>query len=277
MLAGERRTHAMNAKTRRRQVNTALATSDRRCLFCLGHDGPFTGEEHVIPRSLGPDTDRFVIAPGVVCDRCNSFLGHQVDAPFVERFDMRLTRRLEGLRGRAGGVPAVIEGRDPIAQLDIDLDGATVTLMAARADETEDGGLDIEIRPVQRDPDDVVSRTIRALWKIALGVAYLGRGSEALDPRFDHLRRAVLGAPFKGFLLQRVFVVTITRRLAVDVSLDTPGDPWAVRFALGGVALAVALEDGARVTRAQARQAGWEVHPTGSKASQSVLLRLEPS
>src|SRR5215217_697743 len=125
----------MKRPARRRRVDVDLGRDARGCLFCLSTAGPFEGEEHVIPRSLGPKTDRFVLPQGVVCDPCNRFLGRQVDAPFVDRFDMRLTRRLEDLRGRSGAVPEVIEGRDVTAELNVDLDGAKVTLLAARADE----------------------------------------------------------------------------------------------------------------------------------------------
>ena len=267
----------MNSRVRRRRVSSALAPEERGCLFCLNSAASFSSEEHVIPRSLGPETDRFVLPPGVVCDPCNGFLGRQVDAPFVDRFDMRLTRRLEDLRGRGGAVPVVIHGRDATARLDVDLDGAKASLLAARAEETPDGGLDIEVRPVQRDPPDIVARTVRALWKIALGVAYLSRGAQALDPRWDHLRHAVLGAPFKGFLLQRPFVVALTRRLYVDVKLDTPEDPWSIAFAIGGVSLAAPLMDGTSVTRGEVRRAGWELHTTDDAQPQSVLLRLDPT
>lgn len=147
----------------------------RKCLYCLAAAGPFASEEHVIPRTFGPDTERFVIPPGGVCDPCNNWLGPQVDAPFADRFDMRLTRRLEGLRSRRGALPETIEGRNPTARLDLDLDGAKVTLFASSVTETPDGGLDIEIQPRVRDPSDVISRTIRALWKIALARQHLAR------------------------------------------------------------------------------------------------------
>jgi hypothetical protein len=234
--------------TRRRTVASRLPLGQRGCLFCLEDAGPFTSEEHVIPRNFGPDADRFVIPPGVVCDPCNTWLGRQVDAPFADRFDVRVTRALEALTGRAGAPPLVIDGRDPTARLDIEVDGGTVTVYASRADETADGGLDIEIRPVQRDPPDIIARTLRALWKMALGCAWLARGAEALDPRWDHLRHAVLGAPLRGYLLQRPFVVAVTRHLDVRVDLDRPSAPDAITFALGGVVLGAPLAQDAAIT-----------------------------
>lgn len=216
-----------------------------------------------------------MIAAGGVCDECNQWLGRQIDAPFANRFDMKLTRGLERLRGR-GGIPSVIEGRDATARLTIELDGRTVVVDAARADERDDGGLDIEVRPLERDPQDVVARTIRALWKIALGSAYLAHGRDALDPRWDHLRRAVLGAPFKGFLLQMPFTAQITRLLDVNVNLSAPADPEAMTFAMGGVAFAVPLADRTKITRATVRQAGWDIHTTDKPAPTRLLFRLQP-
>lgn len=75
-------------------------------MFCLAADGAFSTEEHVVPRMLGPDTDRFVIAPGTVCDDCNTWLGRQVDAPSGDRFDMRLSRGLETTPPAQGQRPA---------------------------------------------------------------------------------------------------------------------------------------------------------------------------
>src|SRR3954454_16708507 len=71
---------------------------------------------------------------------------------------------------------------------------SNVQARATSAEESEGGWLDSEIRPVERDPPDVVARTIRALWKIALGCLWLAREREALDPSWDDPRQAVLPA-----------------------------------------------------------------------------------
>ncbi len=231
----------------------------------------------MIPRNLGPDTQRFTIPPGVVCDDCDSWLGRQVDAPFADRFDMKLTRGLEGLAGRAGAPPLTIDGRDAIARLDLEIEGAKVTIYAARAHETADGGLDIEIRPRHRDPDDIVARTFRALWKIALGCAWLSDRDASLDPRWDYMREVILGAPFRGYLLQAPFTAQVTRRLDVNVNFTTPAQPSAMTFVMGGVTLSVPLAPGAKVDPADAHAAGWEVHPTEAAAPDVLHFRLEPS
>jgi hypothetical protein len=112
--------------------------------------------------------------------------------------DIRLTRGLERLRGRTGTLPDIIDGHDATAKLDLELRGAKVSLYAAKVEETEDGGLDIELRPTVRDPPDVIARTIRALWKMALGIIWLTDRERALNREWDHLRCGVLGTDLEA-------------------------------------------------------------------------------
>lgn len=260
-----------------RQVDTGRSLRERGCLYCLRQDGPFQRVEHVVPRRLGPKTDRYVLEPGAVCDPCNHWLGRQVDAPFTSRFDITVHRALEGLSDRQGRVPAVIQGRDATCRLDLEISGGQVAIFAARADETHDGGLDIEIRPQERDPPDIAARTMRALWKIALGCAWGTTGRDfALDPRWDDLRRVVLGAPFRGYVLQAPFEARVTRRLDVNVAFNSPDRPDAITFEMGGVRLAAPLAAGTSITLATAKKEGWDVHATDVPAPHVVRLRLEP-
>lgn len=217
------------------------------------------------------------VAPGVVCDRCKNWLGQQVDAPFADRFDMKLTRGLERARGRTGRIPDLIDGHNAVARLDVEIDGAKVSLYVARADPWGDGGLEIELLPKLRDPPDVVARTIRALWKIVLESFWVLEPERAMSPDWDHLRHAVLGAPFKGYLLQAPFMAMVTRRLAVNANFDAPEDPCAMTFEMGGVALAVPLASGVKLVHADARCDGWEVHTTAATAPRTIHLRLDPS
>lgn len=260
-----------------RPVFTEAALAERGCLYCLGAAGPFSAEEHVIPRSLGYGTNAYVIPPGIVCDACNHWLGRQVDAPFVNRFDMTLIRGLAGLRGRSGRETTRIDGRNATARLDVEFAGAKVEIYAARAEEMQDGALDIEIWPLHRDPADVVARTMRAMWKIALGCIWLAQGDDALDPRWDHLRLAVLGAPFEGYLLQAPFVAMSMQGLRVNVHTDMPCNPAAMTFAMGGVAFAVPLAQGAPISRPDAARMGLDLHATQTTAPPVVRLRLDPT
>jgi hypothetical protein len=159
----------------------------------------------------------------------------------------------------------------------LELEGAKVTLYARRVEETADGGLDIDLQPTVRDPPDVVARTIRALWKMALGIIWLADRERALAPEWDHLRRGVLGYRFSGYLLQRPFTARITRRLAVNVNLRAPETATAMTFTMGGVALALPIAPGAQVRRDEVVRAGWDVYTSDSVAPASIQLRLEPT
>jgi hypothetical protein len=260
-------------KTKRRKVWVEAPV--RKCLYCLSADGPFEGEEHAVPRAFGTDADRFVIPPGGVCDRCNEWLGAEVDGPFVARFDVQLTRGLEQMTNRRGKLPDLIEGREPGAELLLDIDGARVKLLAS-AVATPDGGLDIALRPVARDPEDIVARTIRALWKMALGAMYLSDAVSALDRRWDHLRHAVLGAPFRGYLLQLPFRASRSGHLRISVDSNQPESPIAMVFSLGGLGFALPIAPGASLPAKTAIDAGWEVHPSSERARHVVRLRLDP-
>jgi len=267
------RDHLRRHETKRRKVWVEAPV--RKCLYCSSADGSFEGEEHAVPRAFGADADRFVIPPGGVCDRCNEWLGAEVDGPFVARFDVQLTRGLEQMTNRRGKLPDLIEGREPKGELLLDIDGARVKLLSS-AVATPDGGLDIELRPVVRDPEDIVARTIRALWKIALGAMYLSDAVSALDRRWDHLRHAVLGAPFQGYLLQLPFRASRSGHLRISVDVNQPESPVAMVFSLGGLGLALPIAPGASLPAKTAIDAGWEVHPSSERPRHVIRLRLDP-
>jgi hypothetical protein len=82
--------------------------------------------------------------------------------------------------------------------------------------------------------------------------------------------------PSGGFLLQAPFTAMVTRRLEVQVDFRAPENPWAMAFAMGGVALGVPLAEGVAMTRDEARSAGWDLHTTDDSAPTALHLRLEP-
>jgi hypothetical protein len=266
--------------TARRHVATHLPLGERGCIYCLQTAGPFTSEEHVVPRRLGPRTDDYVLAPGIVCDPCNHFLGQQVDAPFTDRFDMTLTRGLERMRDRKGRLLEHIEGRNATAWLDMSIgDGPPIRIVASNVTPTPDGGLDIEITPQTRDPPDIVARTLRALWKIGIGCICLAHGqTAALDPQWDDLRQLVLGTPFDGYLLQRQFQALVTRQLNVNIKTEHPEHPDAVAFLMGGVGLAAPMTTHTpqQINRRELRDQGWEIRTTKDPVPKTIQLRLEP-
>ena len=230
----------------------------------------------MIPAAFGlAQTERWIIPPGSVCDKCNTWLGKQVDAPFVHRFDLTLARALGGVAGRSGVVHTIF-GRQASAQLDLTVDGQSVRVFASKAVPTDDGGLDIEIRPEVRDPPDIVLRTVRALWKMGLGALWHADPDLALERRWDHLRLGALGHPFAGYLLQRPMIVAPIRRVHLDVRLESDAEPGLITFVAGGVVLSAPVMPGRPVSASELISAGWEVHNTSDKARHAVHLRLEP-
>jgi hypothetical protein len=260
----------------KRAVQTKLGLEHRGCLYCLSPEGPFKGNEHIVPRVFGDNTEDLILPPGVVCDPCNNFLGRQVDAPFTDRPDVFLTRAIERLRPREGGAPTELGGRNATAHVAVELGGSRISFLAAAAVETQGGCLDIEYHAEKGEPADVVARSIRALWKIALGAICYHDRAAALDARWDHLRCAVLGAPFRGFLLERPFILARTGHLHVVVSTEHPETPDAVQLQIGGLHVAAPLANGARVDVRQAGAAGWNVRHTADRPAKTMMLRLEP-
>lgn len=261
-------------KSRSRTVH--LHADKRGCLYCLGNDGPFTGQEHAIPAGFGANTADFVLAPGAVCDPCNHFLGRQVDGPFLGRFDMRLARALEGAKGR-GGVIDMIEGRPPhTALLDIDVGDGHVRMHAAELQDDENGTF-FEIRPKDRDPADIVKRSVRALWKMALANICREDPERALDAKWDPIRGAVLGHDFKGYLLSRQFMAIRTQRLDLAVDITDPQQPLGVHFRYGGVELAVPLLPGRQISQEEVAANGFEVQLTTERPPDVIRLQLDPN
>jgi len=72
------------------------------CLFCRG-DGPFSTVEHIIPESLGNDSD---VLTNVVCDRCQNYLGRAVEKPALESTPFGFWRTILGTKTKAGALPS---------------------------------------------------------------------------------------------------------------------------------------------------------------------------
>jgi hypothetical protein len=263
---------------RRRPVATDLAHEDRRCLYCLRGDGGFAQEEHVVPRALGEHTDEYVLGPGAVCDLCNGFLGRQVDAPFTHRYDIALTRGLEGLSARSGRLEE-LQSVAPIARVDVEVKpGISVAMFVDKFEHLPNGGFRVHVQPKRAAPDDMVARTVRALWKIALGVLRGYQGpSVALDPRWDGLREAVLGAPFTSYLLQAPFRAIATT--SMNVNLELRADPPMITFQYGGVLLAAPLVPNTSPPSdvSQFIKDGWTLLTTGDRSPRVLVFELEPT
>lgn len=71
------------------------------CLFCRG-EGPFTTVEHIVPESLGNDTD---VLRDVVCDQCQNYLGRAVEKPAFEATQFGFWRTILGTKTKSGALP----------------------------------------------------------------------------------------------------------------------------------------------------------------------------
>ena len=105
-----------------------------KCLFCLGL-GPFSTVEHIIPESLGNDSD---VLRGVVCDSCQNYFSHSVEKPALEQTPLAFWRVYLGIKTKKRKLPTVnlnpptkgkLPSSHPLADLSIGLtaheDGST--------------------------------------------------------------------------------------------------------------------------------------------------------
>jgi len=80
--------------------------------------------EHIIPESLG--NWEHVLPPGVVCDKCNNYLGRKVEAPLLDTVyfrDMRWKARLKTKRGRSPSVLGIDKQSVTAVSLYADVNG----------------------------------------------------------------------------------------------------------------------------------------------------------
>ncbi len=180
-----------------------LSDPPGRCLFCLQSDGGFETREHIFPESMG-NTEK-IIPPGVVCDRCNIGPLSRVDQALCDFPSVKMMRTLHGIKSKAGNVPDTKFARGVLRNED----GRIIVETSSPKDHTtfretaRDGNhvtLQLQlgggrlIRPVY------ASEVARALLKSALESLWVEHGDTMFEPRFDHIRDAVLGVPRSGFL-----------------------------------------------------------------------------
>jgi hypothetical protein len=74
-----------------------------RCIFCKQDSSASRSAEHVLPESLGNTTA--VLAPGVVCDKCNNYFSRKVEKPFLEAPAISELRFQQAIPSKRGRVP----------------------------------------------------------------------------------------------------------------------------------------------------------------------------
>lgn len=94
------------------------------------------------------------------------------------------------------------------------------------------------------------------------------------------LRKAILGAPFSGFLIQAPFRAIIDGQLNVNLEPQTPESPSAVIFKVGGVILAAPRVPGTSPPddeeMRRLRSEGWTALTTDDQPPKDLFFELEP-
>jgi hypothetical protein len=74
-----------------------------QCLFCRTQ-GNFRTREHIVPESLGNDTD---ILEGVICSSCQNYFGKEIEKTALEQTPIAFWRSYLGIRTKKKHLPSV--------------------------------------------------------------------------------------------------------------------------------------------------------------------------
>jgi HNH endonuclease len=218
----------------------------RDCLFCKQGDGGFVSAEHVFPESLG--NTELVLPPGVVCDRCNNGPLSTLDQTICNFLPIKMRRTMLGIQSKAGKVPTARFSEGTLNYIPTP-DGADPTpafmgnsgTMLRETGRTGEGQVSLEWNSSggRRMTPRYASELSRALLKSALECAWLDHGAMVREPRFDHLREAVLGNPRDGyFAVARKADPNFT---TVSLSYNLFEENGTTRMAVGGIYYGVLL------------------------------------
>ena len=168
------------------------ALHEEGCLFCRRHDGGFASEEHIVSRALG-HIDRYVLPPGVVCDRCNRGPLANADLALISFGPIEMLRAERGLPTRTNKPVQVNIGGTRMRWTG----SGNLTIVGAGNKVVEglgpDGGK-INLSTGRRVDERFMRSMTHAVWKMALEFLYIDPGPEtAFDPKFDPVREAAIG------------------------------------------------------------------------------------
>lgn len=243
-LRERRRERELTALRSLRLVETA---PERGCLFCRKGDGGFKSVEHVFSESLG--NKEIILPRGVVCDRCNHGPLSQLDDALLAFPPVALQRTFRGVPNKKGQIrPLSLTGETIDYRPGVG--GANPTIVVTSKTPGKSAVRNITRLPGgggtgrlqgsggRRVTPRYASQISRALLKSALESAWLGHGETTLEPRYDHVRAAVLGEPRDGY-----FIVATqsdnpnSRSVSLTQHLVQEKDEWrmAVRANIFGV------------------------------------------
>lgn len=72
---------------------------DMKCIFCGNDSSNSKSIEHIIPESFGNSTT--VLPQGVVCDKCNNYIGRKIEAPFLNSEAILMLRQELALKTKS--------------------------------------------------------------------------------------------------------------------------------------------------------------------------------
>lgn len=165
------------------------------CLFCRG-SGPFNTVEHIVPESLGNDSD---ILDGIVCDNCQNYFGRAVEKPALEKTIFAFWRTFLGIKTKKGKLPSVhfappSKGRIPANHPMTDQIGLTAHQDGTTSFNIDKTSLFRKLSTGEKQDFKLVlspwhlSIMGRLLAKIGLEYLALSNLHLALDAQFDDLR-----------------------------------------------------------------------------------------
>jgi hypothetical protein len=204
-------------------------------LFCRGHDGGFTSEEHIFTEGLGITTD-YVLPKGVVCDRCNNGPLARADQAITDFEPIQLLRAERGLPTRSKRA-VVSKWKD--AELGFTGPGELVISGpgAVPARKIGPNTYQTDLRTTSPFKAKRVRLVARGIWKMAIELVYMDHGPRgAFDPTFDPVRDRILGTgDIQGWIVnpkdrrphnqvQLIYETPIIKgRRALPVRLDVYG------------------------------------------------------
>ncbi len=227
---------AAQREARRRQAHYWRASAEvRGCLLCRLGDGGFDGCEHPVAESLG--NTEVVLPPGVVCDRCNNGPLSVLDQVMCDFMPVAMRRTMLGIRSKAGNIPK-FRSREGTVDYIPGTDGADPTLrmmpqpnheLVRETARLSDGRVALQWKGSggRRMTPRYACQLSRALLKSALECAWLDHGQAMLEPKWDHVRAAVLGEPRAGFFAVLAKADPNSTKITLTYNLVRyEGDTW---------------------------------------------------
>lgn len=138
----------------------------------------------------------------MVCDRCNNGTLSSLDQAICEFFPVKMRRTMLGIRSKAGVVPTTRVSTGTVENVGLASLRFNSNTEAPMLREMERQGgtvrLQMNLSGGRRRTPRYGSELSRILLKSALECARLDHGELMLEPRFDHVRSAVLGSRGMG-------------------------------------------------------------------------------